>query len=83
MSLDQEMRIRYVREVWSEFQRKAETQRPMSNHEWCVAREWATKDYPLRVVLRAMQDFNGIPHRLEALEEPVRRSVEYWRASLS
>lgn len=85
--MNSDQRIAYVRAVWFEFQKKARTRREMSNTEWCLARKWATETperppVPLRVVLRALQDFSGEPRRLEAFEVPVEKAYEYWVKTL-
>jgi len=88
-----DQRIEYVHAVWNAFQQKNGIHRQMSNVEWCLAREWATGEgapgvfdrdqVPLRVVIRAIEDFTGRPRRLEAMADPVRRAYAYWRQATS
>ena len=74
-----EDRPTYARAVWDTFRAKAKTQREsMSSTEWYVLSRWMDKSIPLPVVLRAIDEFNGTPRRLEALETPVEKAYAYW-----
>jgi hypothetical protein len=71
-------RITYLQSIWSVFQEKAKTQRPMSSSEYNLARKWADKNIPLAIVFRAFTDFKGKPRRLEALEDAVSEAQACW-----
>jgi hypothetical protein len=73
-----EDRITYLQAIWSTFQSKAKTQRPMSPAEYHVAAKWADRNIPLPVVLRGLHEFSGQPRRLEAVVASVERAEEYW-----
>lgn len=72
-----EERIEWLRLLWSNFQKKAKTQRSMTNAEYWMASKWLDRGLPLAVVLRAVQDFEGQPRRLEALERGVEEAARY------
>lgn len=83
MKLSSEERIAYMRAVWDTFRDKANTQRDMTNAEYHAVAKWLDADVPLFVVCRAIQDFEGVPKRLEALHHPVEKAIAYWRKSLA
>lgn len=78
MKLTADERIAYLQAVWEVFQGKAKTQRDMTNSEYHLAAKWLDSGTPLFVVCRAMEDFDGKPKRLEALQTPVEKAVDYW-----
>ena len=83
MKLTAEERIKYLQAVWETFQERADTKRDMTNSEYHTAAKWLDADVPLFVVCRAMQDFDGNIRRLEALNVPVEKAIDYWRKSLA
>lgn len=80
MTADQ--RVEWLQTLWANFQKKARTQRAMSSAEYWIASKWLDRNLPLAVVLRAVQDFEGQPRRLEALAQGVEKAVAYWHQSI-
>jgi hypothetical protein len=73
-----EDRVPYIQAIWAVFINKAKVTRGMSNAEYFLASKWADKDIPLPVVVRAIEEFQGKPRRLEAVEKPVEEGYRYW-----
>lgn len=82
MKLTGDERLAYLRAVWGEFSKKAEITRDWSSAEYHVAARWLDQGIPLFVILRAIEDFNGKPRRLGAIEQPVANAVDYWRKAV-
>lgn len=82
MKLTADERVAYLQAVWDAFQTKAQISRDWSSAEYHVAARWLDQGIPLFVVLRAVQDFNGRPRRLGAVEQPVANAVAYWRQAI-
>lgn len=76
--LRKEERVTYLQAIWATFQGKAKTQRAMTPREYYVAAKWADKNIPLPVVIRGIEEFNGKPSRLEAVERSVDKAHAYW-----
>ncbi|MGE5747307.1 MAG: hypothetical protein ACM33U_08600 [Solirubrobacterales bacterium] len=77
-----EDRIFYARAVWATFRSKAGTLREMSNAEFVLIGRWMDRSLPLPTVLQAIEDFAGVPRRLEAVEAQVERENKRVRAAL-
>ncbi len=73
-----EDRVPYIRAIWAVFINKAKVTRDMSNAEYFLASKWADKDIPLPVVIRAIEEFEGKPKRLEAVASKVDEGYRYW-----
>ena len=76
--MKREDRVPYIQAIWATFQDKAHIKRDMSNAEFFVASKWADKSIPLPVVIRGIEEFNGKPSRLEAVEVSVDKAHAYW-----
>jgi hypothetical protein len=71
-------RVTYLQAIWSMFQKRAKTEREMSPAEYYIAAKWADRNIPLPIIERGIEEFNGRPRRLEAVEAAVVRAYEYW-----
>jgi hypothetical protein len=76
-------REQYGRLVWAEFQKVSGTQRDPSSAEFHVIWKWMQADIPFALIVRAFSEFTGRPRRLEAMQVPVEKVVEYQRKALS
>lgn len=77
-----EDRPTFARAVWSEFVKLSGREREMSAAEWYVLSKWMDQSIPLPVILRAFEEFQGKPRRLEALVVPVDKAYAYWRQAM-
>jgi hypothetical protein len=76
-------RVFYARAVWATFRSKAGTLRDMSSAEFVLIGRWMDRSLPLPVVLQAIEDFSGVPRRLEACEMSVERAYAYYRQAMA
>lgn len=82
MRLTTEERVFYARAIWATFRSKAGTLREMTNAEFVLIGRWIDRQIPLSVVTQAIEDFAGVPRRLEAVEASVDRENERVRTAL-
>lgn len=82
MRLTREERLFYARAVWATFRSKAGTLRDMSNAEFVVIGRWMDRGILLSTVLQGIEDFDGVPRRLEACETSVERENKRVRTAL-
>lgn len=82
MRLTREERVFYGRAVWATFRSKAGTLRDMSNAEFVLVGRWMDRGVLLATVLQGIEDFDGVPRRLEACEASVERENKRARRAL-
>jgi len=76
-------RVFYARAVWATFRSRAGTLRDMSSAEFMIVSRWMDRSMPLPVVLQGIEDFSGVPRRLEAVVDSVERENKRVRAMLA
>ena len=80
--LSADQRIAYVRSIWGTFKRTWKVPREMTNREYELARSWAVRGIPLRVILQGISQTGGKPRTLHACENAVAEEVERWSTAL-
>ncbi len=65
------------------FERAGQPARIISPMEWHILRGWMEAEYPLRIVLRGMQDCSRAGRTLTYYGPAVREAIERWRVGLT
>lgn len=82
MRLTREERVFYARAVWATFRSKSGLLRDMSNAEFVLIGRWIDRQVPLAVVAQGIEDFDGVPRRLEAVAAAVDREHARYRTAM-
>lgn len=64
------------------FERSGKPARIISCLEWSVLREWMEEGYPLRIVLRGIEDTSKRASSLTYYRGPVETAMRRWRSVL-
>jgi hypothetical protein len=76
--LRSEDRVTWLQAVFATWQAKAGTERHWSSMEYATAEKWLSRGIPLMIVINGINEFEGVPRRLEACEQSVERAYAYW-----
>ena len=82
-ALTADQRVAYVRAIWETFKKTWKVGRlEMNRLEYELARSWAVRGIPLRVVLQGVSQTGGKPRTLHACENAVAEEVERWATAI-
>ena len=79
MRLESDERVAYAQAVWGQFEKRRGYEGEMSSAEFDLICKWMSREIPLPVALRGIQETGGKPRTLHACIRSVDGAFAYWQ----